>query len=181
MTVYYQDNEIIIREICSKDVINLFSCWIDKEINVHDPRPMPNNSKELIQECAKYCKRFDMEIVNKNIEDRKYKYFIIVNTNGNFIGFVNLFNIDRVKKQGEMGVIIGDKIYWNKGIAYRAVKVAMEYIFNNMEIERIYIETAANNEPALRLFKKLEFKKCGEYLEDNNFKFVIMDKQKASF
>ena len=41
-----------------------------------------------------------------------------------------------------MGIEIGDKRYWNKGIAYKAVKVATEYIFNNTDIKRIYIETS---------------------------------------
>ncbi len=39
--IYYQDENIKIRDICSEDVINLFSCRIDKELNLHDPRPMP--------------------------------------------------------------------------------------------------------------------------------------------
>lgn len=48
---YYQDDRIEIRDICSEDVISLFACRIDKEINLHDPRPMPNTSRELVDEC----------------------------------------------------------------------------------------------------------------------------------
>ncbi len=179
--IYYRDNEIEIRDIRSEDVINLFSCRIDKEINLHDSRPMPNTSKELVEECINYCNRFDVEIMNENIENRKYRYFIIASNEGNFIGFVNFFSIDKVKKQGEMGVTIGDKRYWNKGIAYTAIKVATKYIFDNMDIDRIYIETGETNKPALRLFNKLDFKKCGEYIEDDSFKFIVMEKLRGSF
>ncbi len=49
MMIYYKDNETIIREICCEDILNLFSSRIDKEINLYDARPMPNNSKELIE------------------------------------------------------------------------------------------------------------------------------------
>lgn len=178
---YYQDENIKIRDICSEDVINLFSCRIDKELNLHDPRPTPNTSKELVAECINYCKRFDIEIMNENIEDRKYKYFIITNNEGNFIGFVNFFSIDKVKKQGEMGVIIADKRYWKKGIAFTAINVVTKYIFDNMDINRIYIETGETNKPALRLFDKLGFNKCGEYLEDDDFKFIVMEKRRVSF
>ena len=179
--IYYQDDKIEIRDICSEDVISLFSCRIDKEINLHDPRPVPNTSRELVDECINHCKKFDIEIMNENIEDRKYKYFIITNNEGDFIGFVNFFSIDKVKKQGEMGVIIGDKRYWNKGIAYTAIMVALKYIFDNMNIDRIYIETGEMNKPALRLFNKLDFEKCGEYLEDDNFKFIVMEKRRGSY
>lgn len=179
--VYYRDNEIEIRDITYSDVINLFSWHIDKELNKHDPRPLPSDSKSLIEECLNYCKRFDSEILNEKIKKRKYKYFIITNLEGNPIGFVNFFSVDKVKKQGEMGVIIGDKRYWKRGIAHTAIKVAVDYIFNNMDIKRIYIETGDKNIPALSLFSKLGFEKCGEYLEDEDFKFIVMEKFKGSF
>lgn len=179
--IYYQDDKIRIRDICSEDVINLFICRIDKEINLHDPRPMPNTSRELAEECINYCSRFDDEVMNDDIESRKYKYFIISDIKDKFIGFINFFSIDKVKKQGEMGVIIGDKRYWNKGIAYTSIKAVAKYIFENMNIDRIYIETGETNKPALKLFEKLEFEKCGEYVEDDGFKFIIMEKLKSSF
>lgn len=177
--IYYQNNEIVIRDICSSDVINLFSWQIDKELNKHDPRPIPNSSKGLIEECTNYCYRFDTEIMSENTEDIKYKYFIIADNEGNAIGFVNFFSIDKLKKQGEMGVTIGDKRYWKKGIAYTAIKIVIDYIFNDMDIDRIYIETGECNTPALKLFEKLDFKKCGEYNEDEDFKFIVMDKIKS--
>jgi RimJ/RimL family protein N-acetyltransferase len=178
--VYYQDNEIIIRDICNEDVISLFSWNIDREINRHDPKPLPHLSAELLKECTDYSKRFDNEIMNENVDDRKYKYFIITDKENQPIGFVNFFSVDRIKKQGEMGVVIGDKRYWRKGIAYRGVDTAIDYIFNNLDIDRIYIETGETNISALKLFEKLGFNKCGEYLEDNDFKFIVMEKIKIS-
>lgn len=178
--IYYQDKNIKIRDIRSDDVINLFSSRIDKEINLHDPRPIPKTSKELIDECINFCNRFNNEIINENIEDRKYKYFIVTNNTDDFIGFVNFFSIDIEKKQGEMGIIIVDKRYWGKGIAYTSINIVTQYIFNNMDINRIYIETGETNKPALKLFDKLGFNRCGEYIEDDNFKFIVMEKNKTS-
>lgn len=176
--VYYQDNEIIIRDIINEDVVNLLIWRLDKEINKYDPRPIPHNSKELVEECVNHCKRFDTEIIIENINDRKYRYFMISNKENQLIGFVNFFCIDKVKKQGEMGVIIGDKSYWSKGVGHRAVSATINYIFNNMDIDRIYIETGEANKPALGLFEKLNFKRCGEYIEDESFKFIIMEKKR---
>ncbi|ERI93298.1 acetyltransferase, GNAT family [Clostridiales bacterium oral taxon 876 str. F0540] len=177
--IYYEDDSIKVRDILNMDIINLFSCRIDRELNLHDPRPIPSTSKELLNECIDYCNRFDNEIMNENMEARKYKYFIITNKEDNFIGFVNFFSIDKEKKQGEMGVIIGDKRYFRKGIAYTAINAAIKYIFKNMDINRIYIETGETNEAALGLFNKLDFKRCGEYIEDDNFKFIVMEKLRS--
>jgi RimJ/RimL family protein N-acetyltransferase len=177
--IYYQDEDIKIRDISEQDAITLFSWSVDEELHKHDPKPMPTNSKELMNECTLYCKRFDEEIICENTSLRKYKYFIITNKEDKLIGFVNFFSINKEKKQGEMGICIGDKRYWNKGIAFRSVKNVIKYIFSEMDIDRIYIETGENNEGALRLFEKLNFIKCGEYLEDDNFKFIVMELKKS--
>ena len=178
--IYYQDEKIQIRDIHSEDAANLFICWIDKEINLHDPRPLPKTSLELLKECTAFCKRFDTEVLNEDIEERKYKYFIITDIEDKFLGFVNFFSIDKVEKQCEMGITISDKRYWNKGIAYTAAKETMKFMFNNMDIERIYIETGENNKAALRLFEKLHFEKCDEYLEEDGFKFIVMEKKRGT-
>lgn len=175
--VYYKDNEIKIRDIINEDIINLFSWWIDKEININDPRPIPSNSKDLKEECDRYCDKFEIEIMNKNIEERKYNYYIIVNSEDLPIGFVNFFSIDKIKKQGEMGITIGDKRYWRKGIAYKAVNVVIDHIFDNMDIDRIYIEASETNTPSLKLFEKLNFKRCDQYVEDKGCKFIVMEKR----
>jgi RimJ/RimL family protein N-acetyltransferase len=173
---YYEDIEIMIRDIKKEDAASLFTWWVDKELNKYDPRPLPSNSEELLKECISFCKRFDTEIINDNEKARRYKYFIIADKNDYPIGAVNFFSIDMEKRQGEMGVLIGDKRYWRKGIASKAVNAAVEYIFNNMSIDRIYIETGENNLPAIKLFTKTGFVRCGEYLEDDGFKFIIMEK-----
>ena len=173
---YHKNDEFAIRDLQDEDVINLFSWWINKEINKYDPRPIPCNSYELLQECMRYCNKFEYEMINVNIESRKYIYFIITDIEDNPIGFVNFFNIDKETRQGEMGVIIGDKRYWKRGIATRAIDVVTNYIFSNLNINRVYIETGENNLPALRLFKKVGFTNSGEYL-DEGFKFIVMEKR----
>jgi RimJ/RimL family protein N-acetyltransferase len=179
--IYYQDDKIKIRDICAQDVVDLFSCSVDRELNLHDPKSIPCTSKELVSECINYCRRFEDEVMNEDAAAVKYKYFIITNNEDYFIGFVNFFSIDKERKQCEMGITIGDKRYWRKGIAYTAIKIAEKYIFDNMDIDRIYIETGENNEPALRLFKKLGFQRCGEYLEEDDFKFIVMEKKRFGF
>ncbi|WP_291581917.1 GNAT family N-acetyltransferase [Clostridium sp. UBA6640] len=176
--IYYESNEFNIRDIRQDDVIRLFYWSVDKELNKHDPKPIPRNAKELMAECNDYCTRFDKEVMSDNVENIKYKYFIITNNEDTPIGFVNFFSIDKIKKQGEMGVKLGDIRYWSKGIAYSAVSTIINYIFKNMDIDRIHIETGESNTAALKLFNKLNFNKCGEYLEDEDFKFIVMEKFK---
>lgn len=121
---YYRDEEIAIRDICKNDVTVLFSWWISKDINKYDPRPIPMNSNELYKECNTFCNTFDNHIMmNDAIELNKYKYFMIENTEERQIGFINLFEFNTEKTQAELGIIIGDKAYWNMSIGYKSAKV----------------------------------------------------------
>ncbi len=168
--IYFKDSKILIRDICEEDIIVLFSWWIDKEVYEYDPRPFPCTCEGLVNECKNFCEKFK----NEALTCAKYKYFIITNDKNKLIGFINVFNMDFVKRQCELGIIIGDKRYWNLGIGYKSLNVIIPYIFKNMDIKRIYIETLENNFKALKLFNKLNFKRCSEYAEDK-YKFIIME------
>lgn len=174
--IYFQDKEIIIRDISLTDGIYLFTWDIDKEINAHDPRPLPDNTEELLLECTNFCTRFNNDIMNENVSSRKYIYFIITDLNDQPIGYVNFFSFNNQKKQCEMGIILGDKRYWKRGIAIKAVPIIMKQLIKEKEINRVYIETGSTNHNAIKLFEKLNFKVCDEYIEeDNDFKFIVME------
>lgn len=169
--IYYQDEQIQIRDIVKEDVIYLFSWSIDGEINQFDPRPLPKNTEDLTNECIKFCQRFESLIVN----EVGYKYFMITNHEEIPIGFVNLFNINQEKQNGEMGFCIGDKRYFRQGLATKAVKIALEYIFSRIKLKQVYIETSHDNIPAIKLSEKCGFQYQGDIM-DEDCRFVVMVK-----
>jgi len=168
---YYKDESIIIRDIKESDVVELFSWWTDKKLNQFDPKTMPQNSEDLLKECELFCKRFDQEIISKS----RYIYFIICDKDNFPIGFVNVFDIDKMSLECELGIIIGDKIYHGKGIAKRALEVVTHYVFTVLGMKCIRIETAKDNLPAVNLFRKSGFVKTSEEHEDN-MEFLVMKK-----
>lgn len=175
---YYMDKEIIIREIEKKDVITMYAWKLDKEIYRFDPMPLPSDTVSLLSDCKAYCERFESDIISKDFDKRKYKYFMITDRAGALIGYINMFSFNHDEKSCEMGIIIGDKRYWNKGIGYKSMKTVIDHAFGNMGMQRLYVETGEKNIPALKLCNKLNFTKCGEYSEDE-FKFIVMEITKS--
>jgi len=173
--MYYSDNQIKIRDVIKQDVPYLFQWWIDKSLNKHDPRPLPVDSDSLMKECTEYCNMFNTEIMNADETKNIYKYYIITNLNDDPIGFINTFDYNENKDDAELGIFIGDKAYWNKGIASTAMKYIIEYHFDEIGFKRLHIETGETNKIARNLFEKLDFHKCGEYLEDCGFKYIVME------
>ncbi len=178
--MYYDNEGIKIRKIKEEDVISLFSWWIDKEVNQFDPRPIPSDTQSLLKECKNYCRLFSNEVMNKNKALNRYRYFIIVDKKDQPIGFINIFGFNKENNEAEMGIIIGDKTYWRKGIAYKSCQIVLEYLFKEAGYQRIHIETSENNEPTRKLFHKLGFKSCGEYVEEG-CRCIVMDKKKEDF
>lgn len=175
--IYHKDDEIIIREMIKEDAPIYFAWNLDKEIHQYDPFPRPENSKELLVACEKFCNAFDKVVLEKNSITKKFNRFWITNAKEQSIGFVTVFNIDTVKNEAELGIVIGDKRYWKKGIAFKAIKVVEDHVFSNYGLKRIYIETSPENIPAQKLFEKLNYSRCGNY-DDEGFIWLVMEKFK---
>ena len=126
--IYYKDETLLIRDVQRNDVTTLFTWWINQDINKFDPRPIPTDTVSLIKECEWYCSMFEREVMNEDNTQNKYKYFMILKDSIP-IGFINLFGFNE-NQDAELGIIIGDKTYWNKGIAFKCLNIVIEYAFS---------------------------------------------------
>ena len=84
------------------------------------------------------------------------------------------YDIDRDRKQAELGVMIGDREYWDKGYGADAVTTLVCHIFEETSIERIYLNTLERNVRAQRCFQKCGFIACGRVSKRRN-DFLTME------
>ena len=73
------------------------------------------------------------------------------------IGTCQLYNIDLVNRSAELQIRIGNSLNQGKGYGSQAIKLLIEYGFNDLGLERIYLHVFGNNEKALRTYMKLNF------------------------
>jgi ribosomal-protein-alanine N-acetyltransferase len=76
------------------------------------------------------------------------------------IGSVSLKNISKMMRYGEIGYMIGEK-FQGRGVGTAAVKLALEKIFNETDLRRIFAYVHDENAPSRRLLEKLGFKNEG--------------------
>lgn len=76
---------------------------------------------------------------------------------GKHIGNCMYYDIDFKRKQAEMGIMIGDRGYWDKGYGLEAVTVLLNHIFVTTNLERVYLHTLDWNTRAQRCFEKCGF------------------------
>jgi len=93
---------------------------------------------------------------------------------GKHIGNCTYYDINETKGEAEIGIIIGDREYWNDSYGADAVNTLVNYIFQHTNLKRIYLKTLDWNARAQKCFKKCGFSECGHLVRDN-FIFLLME------
>ena len=84
-------------------------------------------------------------------------HFATETLDGKFIGNCMYYDLDSVKMQAALGIVIGDRDYWSNSYGYDAVTTLLDHCFNEKKLERVYLHTLEWNKRAQRCFEKCGF------------------------
>jgi RimJ/RimL family protein N-acetyltransferase len=93
---------------------------------------------------------------------------------GRHIGNCVYYNIDKIRRQAEVGIMIGDRTYWDKGYGTDAMSTLVDYIYTNMDFKRLYLKTLEKNLRAQHSFLKCGFAPYG-HMERDGYNFLLME------
>jgi RimJ/RimL family protein N-acetyltransferase len=102
------------------------------------------------------------------------KRFAIETPDGKHIGNCTYYGIDQVKREAELGIIIGDRNYWDKGYGASTVSALLNHIFQNTRLNRIYLKTLSANIRAQKCFAKCGFTPYRHWKRDG-YDFMLME------
>jgi RimJ/RimL family protein N-acetyltransferase len=85
---------------------------------------------------------------------------------GHHIGSVRIHSINKKNSRCDLGILIFDTNYWNQGIGSKALRLAADYIFKELNLNKISANYFENNLASAKLFQRLGFRKIGQ-LEDH--------------
>lgn len=132
----------------------LWQVWdVDPEVQAHMPEPV--NEPQDISEQLEYIKECETE------EDGYY--WSIDTKDGTTIGTVALTDINDYHKLAELGIVIGDKSFWGKGVASEVVAAVVQYAFTNLNIKRISAEAEAANVGVQKVLERAGFEQDGVF------------------
>ena len=100
-------------------------------------------------------------------------FWIVVN--GQKIGQINYNKIHPRDKKVELDIIIGPKECLDKGYGTDALKTLIMYLFDNFDINKIWIEARANNPRAIKAYQKIGFKQEGLLRQESYFQGEFVD------
>ena len=106
---------------------------------------------------------------------RDARYPLAIETlEGKHIGNCTCYDINEKKSEAQLGIMVGDKDYWDKGYGANAINTLVDYVFENSSLNRLYLKTLDWNQRARRCFAKCGFTDCGK-LKQNGHNFVLME------
>ena len=97
---------------------------------------------------------------------------------GQYIGNCMYYDMDTLKKQTEIGIVIGDRNYWGCGYGYDALVTMIDYLFSTTSMERLYLHTLEWNVRAQRAFRKSGFSVVTP-VRRNGMEFLLMEIRKG--
>lgn len=105
----------------------------------------------------------EKEVLEKLSSD--YNFAIVDLKTDELLGNLGFPKIDYINRVAEVGIFIGNKEYWNKGYGSDALKLALDFGFNILNLHNIYLKVYSYNKPAIACYKKVGFKEAGRIRE----------------
>ena len=137
-------------------------------IRKFDERDIPYKVKWINNEKNNKYLHYDLPLREdktlvwfRNIKDRTDRVDFTINYNDEPTGLIGLLNIDRKNKKAEYYICLGEEKFKGKGIAYTASKILIDYAYNELDLNKLYLYTETSNNSAQRLFEKIGFEKEG--------------------
>jgi RimJ/RimL family protein N-acetyltransferase len=157
--------KVRLREKKLSDVRNDYKWQADPELARLDAAPELNMSFSLYL--------LDYATMYRRSQPDRYP-LAIDNLEGKHIGNCTCYDIDGKKSEAQVGIMIGNRDYWDRGYGEDALNTLVDYIFRTTMLNRLYLKTLDWNMRAQKCFGKCGFQRCG-YLQRNNFRFILME------
>ncbi len=77
------------------------------------------------------------------------------------IGNIGLHRVDWKNRNATLGIALGEKAYWGRGYGTDAVRTALRFAFQELNLHRVELEVVADNLRAIRCYEKAGFVREG--------------------
>jgi len=93
---------------------------------------------------------------------------------GRHIGNVMYYNVDYSRRETEIGVTIGIKDKWGRGMGTDLIKTFVSHLLDTTILDRVYLKTLDWNVRAQRCFEKAGFRRYGTSRR-GEYNFILME------
>jgi ribosomal-protein-alanine N-acetyltransferase len=148
-----QGQRIYLDALNPQSLSEAYLAWMkDPQILKYISEPKADYSLSKLQEFVKAS--------NESPSD--YLFGIFLN-GGQHIGNIKIGSIHPRHKFADLGIIIGEKKLWGQGFATEAIRLSMQFAFNELKLHKLFAGMVVENEASYRRFVKAGFEDVGCY------------------
>ncbi len=149
VNVVAQGSKVLLRAKQPEDAADDYRWRTDSELATLDATvPLPMTFRE-------FTRMFEDELRYPLPGVRRYA---IETLDGVHIGNCMCYDIDTVRGEGEVGIMVGEREYWDGGYGTEALVFLVEECFRIPSLRRLYLHTLEWNARARRAFAKCGFR-----------------------
>lgn len=144
--------KVFLRAFNTSDADKVYIWLLDKRNQSHTGGPSYFASKDFVQKW-----------IAEKIFDKNSFYFAICSTETReIVGYCSLNDIDyRNRKIMGGGILLGEKEYCNTGSAIEATRIAIEFAFEELNMNLVYTYVLEEHLASIRMLEKAGFKRTG--------------------
>lgn len=149
-TIKLETQRLILRRYETKDVDDMFKNWVnDSEVTKYLTWK-PHGSIEL-------TRQINLMDISRYGELDYYKWVIVLKDSSEAIGGTNVVKVDDPCESVEVAYRIGKK-WWHQGIASEALTKVIEFLFDEVKVNRIAAMYDSNNKASGLVMEKCKMK-----------------------
>ena len=131
-------------------------------------RRLADNDPADLTSAKKIKEWFDKQ-AEDGPQPQRYSFSVRTLDEDKYIGFLGLW-VDLIHSEAWVGLGIGERDFWSKGYGSDMMKLAIQYVFSELGLERLTLGLHEYNPRALRSYEK-----CGFRLEGRTRKDVLRE------
>lgn len=155
-----ESDDIYLRKISISDCNENYLNWMnDSEVNKYLESRFTTHSIDSLKDFVN----------SMNNSENNILFAIIDKSSDKHIGNIKLGNIHPVHKYADIGLIIGEKNCWGKGIGTKSIQLVTDYAFNKLNLRKVIAGVYEYNIGSIRAFEKCGFKRA--YVKKDTYFF----------
>lgn len=147
--------EIRLRDLQESDADGMLEWMHDPETKKWFRFPMEKQTKADVISFIDKARKTDKKTQGSSI------HLAVTDENDEYLGTISLKNIDYKSKNAEYAISMR-QCTKGTGAAYKATKQILDYAFNTLDLEKVYLNVLKENKRAIAFYKKVGFKSEGE-------------------
>ena len=157
---------IVIRQLLPGDVSDNYLAWMN------DPEVT-----QFLESRWKPYQREDLEsfIASMRASADDFLFGIFLQDTGEHIGNIKIGNINRIHRYADLGLVIGAKKFWGQGYATEAIRLATEYAFRELDLNKLIAQIYAPNAGSRKAFEKAGYRVVGQYAKHRFYQGRFVD------